>query len=92
MEVPIGNKDNCVATRVGTERENTCNSGLSGYQCAVVARAESPGDANAVCECKECRDEVVRVWDRVNVDCVVFRWGLVGKVNDGGSPGRRGWV
>jgi len=88
-EVLVWNEDDDMATRVRTKGEDSGYGSLSSREGAVMAGAESPFDARAVCEGEEGGNEVVRVRDGINVDGVMIRGGLICKCDDGlGS----GWV
>ena len=88
-EVLVWNEDDDVVTRVRTEGEDSGYGSLGSREGAVMAGAEPPFDTCAVCESEEGSNEVVRVWDGINVDGVMIRGGLICKRGDGlGS----GWV
>ena len=91
MEVAVWNKDDCVMTRVGTKGEDASNGSVSSCNCAVVTGSEASFNACAAREGKEGDDEVIRVWDGVNVDGVVVSWRIVGKVGNGRCSSLRGW-
>jgi len=91
LEVPVGNKYNDVSSWMGSEREDTRNGSFHSSKCAVVTSAEPALDAGAIGEREEGDDEVVRVWDWVNVDGVVVCRGLVCEVDDGCRTRRRCW-
>ena len=86
VEVPVWNKDNGVATRVGTKGEDSGYGSVGGRRGAVMAGAESPLDTCAIHEGEEGGDKMVRVGDGVDVDGVVVRGREVCKSNDGLSP------
>jgi len=91
MEVPIWNKDDSVAARVGAKGEYAGDGGVSSRKCAVVTCSEATFDAHAIHKSEEGNDEVVRVRDGVYVDRRVV-WGrTVSKVNDSRRPGLCGW-
>ena len=80
-----------MTARVGTRGKDSGYGSLSSRKGAVVAGAESPLDACAVCKREEGDDEVVRVWDGVDVDGVVVGGRVVCKRDDGLGPSRSCW-
>ena len=88
IEVPVRNEDDDVVTRVGTEGEDSSDGSFGGHRGAVMTGAESSLDTCAIREGEEGSDEMVRVGDGVDVDCVVIRGWVVCKRNDGLGPCR----
>ena len=56
-----------------------------------MAGAESPLNTRAVREGEEGDNEVVRMWDGVDVDGIVVRGWMVCKCSDGLGPQRSRW-
>jgi len=82
VEVPIRNEYENVPPRVGSQGEDSCDSGLHSDKHAVMVCSKALFDANAVGKCEERGNEVIRVGDRVDIDGVVVSRGVVCKVND----------
>jgi len=80
VEVPVGNEDKDWSAWVRTKGEDACDGGFRGSECAIVACAEATFNACAIEESEEGDDEMVRVWDWVDVDGVVVCGWLVCKV------------
>jgi len=91
VEVPIRNKDDGVSARVGSEREDARDGRVDCRESAIVAGTEAAFDAHAISEGEEGDNKMVRMRDGVDVDRVVIRGGMVGKVGDGLGTRRRGW-
>jgi len=89
VEVPVGNKDDDVLARVRTKGEDACDGGFCSSECTVMACVEATFNARAIKEGEEGDDEMVRVWDRVDVDGVVVFRGSVRKVCNGCGARRR---
>jgi len=89
VEVPVGNEDDDVSARVRTKGEDASDGGFRGSERAVMACAVATFNARAIGEGEEGGNEMVRVWDRVDVDGVVVVGRLIRKVYDGLRTRRR---
>jgi len=88
VKVPVRNEDGYVLSRVRTKGQDASYGSLHSSKCAIMVGVEALLDACAVGEGEEGNDEVVRVWDWVDVDSVVTWGGLVRKINDCRRPSR----
>jgi len=82
VKVPIRNENDNVSSWVGSKREDARNGSFSGSKCAIMASVKTALDACAIGEGEEGDNEVVGVWDRVDMDSVVVRGRMVCKIND----------
>ena len=89
VEVPVWNKYDDVSAWMGPEREDARNGRFRSCERAIVTSAEAAFNASAVSEGEEGGDKVVRVRNGIDVDRIVVRGGLVGKVYDGRGARRR---
>ena len=84
----VWDKNDSVATGVGSKGKDSSDGGLCGGKCAVMASAEPSFDADTVHKGEEGCDKVVGMWNGEDVDGVVVDREMVGKVSDGSGSGR----
>jgi len=71
-----------VLAQVRAKRQNSHNSSLCGCKDTIMAGVESLSSTQTIDECKERHDEVIGVWDRIDIYRGVGGQGEVGNIKD----------